>query len=179
MDVDINGTRRQVVLRRDGGAWVARIDGRDPLHVDLRRAGDGWSLLVGIAAADAAAGPVFRSYDVAVEHFRHGELIVYVDGQAFTGGLPQLQRYTARESSAVPAGPGGERPIVAPMPGRVVKVLVSAGEPVRARQPLVVVEAMKMENELRAPHAGTVTRVAVAAGSPVEAGQVLLVVTQA
>ena len=62
------------------------------------------------------------------------------------------------------------------MPGRVVKVLVTAGQAVEARQPLVIVEAMKMENELRAPRAGTVASVLVADGMPVEAGTVLVVV---
>jgi biotin carboxyl carrier protein len=65
--------------------------------------------------------------------------------------------------------------VVAPMPGRVVKVLVAPGESVAARQPLVVVEAMKMENELRAPGPGTVREVRVTDGDPVESGAVLVV----
>jgi len=67
--------------------------------------------------------------------------------------------------------------IVAPMPGRVVKVLVAPGDAVVARQGLVVVEAMKMENELRAPRAGTVADVRVREGAPVEANVVLVVIT--
>ncbi len=67
--------------------------------------------------------------------------------------------------------------IVAPMPGRVVKVLVKAGDAVEARQGLVVVEAMKMENELRAPGAGTVTEVKVTEGASVEANAVLVVIS--
>jgi len=65
--------------------------------------------------------------------------------------------------------------IVAPMPGRIVRVLVKPEEAVAARQPLVVVEAMKMENELRAPRAGTVAEVRVAEGASVEANTVLVV----
>ena len=60
------------------------------------------------------------------------------------------------------------------MPGRIVKVLVKAGETVAAHQGLVVVEAMKMENELRAPHAGRVTAVKVVDGTSVEAHAVLV-----
>jgi biotin carboxyl carrier protein len=67
------------------------------------------------------------------------------------------------------------RTIVAPMPGRIVKVLVKPGEAVQARQGLIVVEAMKMENELRAPRDGTVEDVRVAEGSSVEANAVLVV----
>ena len=60
------------------------------------------------------------------------------------------------------------------MPGRIVKVLVNAGDTVAAQQGLVVVEAMKMENELRAPRAGRVTRVNVVDGMSVEANAVLV-----
>jgi biotin carboxyl carrier protein len=61
------------------------------------------------------------------------------------------------------------------MPGRVVKMLVTPGEAVVARQGLVVVEAMKMENELRAPRAGTITEIKVREGASVEANVVLVV----
>jgi biotin carboxyl carrier protein len=63
------------------------------------------------------------------------------------------------------------------MPGRIVKVLVKPGEAVAARQGLVVVEAMKMENELRAPGPGTVTDVKVTEGASVEANAVLVVIS--
>jgi biotin carboxyl carrier protein len=62
------------------------------------------------------------------------------------------------------------------MPGRVVRVLVAPGDEVERRQPVVVVEAMKMENELRSPKAGRVKDVAVTAGTSVEAGRVLVVI---
>ncbi len=62
------------------------------------------------------------------------------------------------------------------MPGRVVRVLVAAGDDVERRQAVVVVEAMKMENELRSPKAGRVKDVAVTAGTSVEAGRVLVVI---
>ena len=62
-----------------------------------------------------------------------------------------------------------------PMAGRIVRVLVKPEEAVAARQPLVVVEAMKMENELRAPRAGTVAEVRVVEGASVEANTVLVV----
>jgi biotin carboxyl carrier protein len=62
------------------------------------------------------------------------------------------------------------------MPGKIVRILVKPGDSVLARQGLVVVEAMKMENELRAPKAGTVAEVRVTEGASVEAGAVLVVV---
>ena len=70
------------------------------------------------------------------------------------------------------------RAIKAPMPGRVVRVLVAVGERVAARQPLVVVEAMKMENELRAPRGGNVEEIHAAPGSAVETGAVLMTVRE-
>ena len=71
------------------------------------------------------------------------------------------------------AAAGGASRLTAPMPGKVVRVLVAPGDQVEARQPLVVVEAMKMENELGAPRAGTVSEVPVTEGMSVEAGRLL------
>lgn len=71
---------------------------------------------------------------------------------------------------------GGDRPVRAPMPGRIVKVLVEDGQEVAAGAGLIVLEAMKMQNELRAPRAGRVRQLAARAGQTVEAGQTLLVV---
>jgi biotin carboxyl carrier protein len=79
------------------------------------------------------------------------------------------------------AGPSGacgaaEQRITAPLPGRVVKVLVTVGAEVTARQDLVVIEAMKMENVLQAAHAGTVREVLVLDGTSVDAGRLLIII---
>ena len=66
--------------------------------------------------------------------------------------------------------------VIAPMPGRVVRLLVAVGDAVTVRQAVVVVEAMKMENELRAPRDGTVTQIAVQEGTAIETGAVLVVI---
>jgi acetyl/propionyl-CoA carboxylase alpha subunit len=73
-------------------------------------------------------------------------------------------------------GAEGPRSVKAPMPGRVVRVLVEAGEDVVEGQGVVVIEAMKMQNELKSPKAGRVTRVGVAVGDTVGSGDVLVVV---
>ena len=74
------------------------------------------------------------------------------------------------------SAPTGAASVKAPMPGRIVRVLVGVGDRVAARQPVVAVEAMKMENELRSPRDGVVTQVLVAPGAAVESGAVLIVV---
>ncbi|MDX2154665.1 MAG: biotin/lipoyl-containing protein [Bryobacteraceae bacterium] len=75
------------------------------------------------------------------------------------------------------SGPGeGRQTISAPMPGKIVRVLVTAAEPVEAGQRLLVVEAMKMQNEVKAPRAGVVAQVNVAEGATVAAGDVLVVI---
>jgi biotin carboxyl carrier protein len=84
-------------------------------------------------------------------------------------------RRIGAEASGAPGMSGASR-LTAPMPGKVVRVLVAPGDEVEARQTLVVVEAMKMENELTAPRAGTVTEVPVAEGMSIEAGRLLVAI---
>ena len=76
------------------------------------------------------------------------------------------------------AGDGGGQ-VTAPMPGKITRILVQPGDEVSAGQGVIVVEAMKMENELGAPSAGRVDNVPVAEGDPVDAGAVLVVIEQA
>ena len=168
-DIELNGTRRQVALRRAGDGWIAGIDGREVgvSVVEVGGGGGGWSMLVGTA-----------SYAITFDPAPGGELIVHVNGTAvpLTVNEPGPPRSRAKALRRGRRGEdSGSRAIVAPMPGRIVRVLVKPEEAVAARQPLVVVEAMKMENELRAPRAGTVAEVRVVEGASVEANTVLVV----
>jgi len=170
VDIELDGIRRRVVLRQADDGWIVAIDGRE-VGVSVVEAGGGggrWSMLVGTA-----------SYEVAFDAVPRGELIVQVNGVAVPLTVIEPGRLkpwakTARRGRRGDAG-SGPQAIVAPMPGRIVRVLVKPEEAVVARQPLVVVEAMKMENELRAPRAGTVAEVRVAEGTSVEANTVLVV----
>jgi biotin carboxyl carrier protein len=83
------------------------------------------------------------------------------------------RRRGAEEGSASGSGP---QRLSAPMPGKIARVLVKTGEVIRARQPLVVIEAMKMENELRAGRDGTVTEIHTREGASVDAGALLVVI---
>jgi biotin carboxyl carrier protein len=103
-----------------------------------------------------------------------GELLVTLDGRTVAASVNAGRgARTAHDGGGRAAG---EQAVVAPMPGRVVRVLVTPGDQVVARQSVVVVEAMKMENELRSPKAGRVKDVQVTAGASVEAGRILVVV---
>ena len=91
--------------------------------------------------------------------------------------LEVLDERRARRQLAVGgSGATGPQSIVAPMPGKIVRVLVKAGQPVKAGEGLIVIEAMKMENELRSARAGTVKEVSVREGAAVEGGAQLCVV---
>jgi len=124
-----------------------------------------------------------------------GAWSLIADGEArlieIDGTLPKLSlelshpdgepRQVIAEVARAGAGPGAERAaasgpssVRAPIPGKLVKVLVKAGDQVKAGQTLAVLEAMKMENELRALRDATVTAVHAAEGSAVETGQELL-----
>ena len=172
-EIDAGGRARAVDVAADGDALRVTIDGR-VWRASLVRAGARWSLLL----ADAARGPQApsRSYDVMLEPAGAGAWQVHVNGRVVAAGLrTSAQRLRGHLGRPGAAGAGDGR-VLAPMPGRVVKVLVTPGTAVEARQGVVVVEAMKMENELRAPRAGTVREVRVTEGASVEAQAVLVVI---
>jgi biotin carboxyl carrier protein len=81
-----------------------------------------------------------------------------------------------RAASASAGGETGPRPLKAPMPGRIIRVLVAVGETVTAGQGCVVIEAMKMQNELKAPRAGVVSKLSATPGDTVTPGTTLLVI---
>ena len=110
-----------------------------------------------------------RSYEARVEETPSG-LVVVLDGYRFEIEVRDPRRWT-RQSGAT--GAHGIQHLSAPMPGKVVRVLVAAGETVEAGQGLVVVEAMKMQNEIKAPRAGRILSVPASEGATVIAGEVL------
>jgi biotin carboxyl carrier protein len=162
-EVNTRTGRRTIEIGRTNREWEVTIDGRKT-PVDVTPTGNRWSLLF---------GP--RSYEVSVDRRSNGERIVHVNGRPVRVFIADPRAMLARRSGAGPAQDAGPRSITAPMPGRIVKVLVQAGDTVAAHQGLVVVEAMKMENEIRAPRAGRIVDVRVQDGVSVEGGSLLLV----
>jgi biotin carboxyl carrier protein len=173
VELEIGDRLRTVEIQRRAGGFHVSVDGRlrfiDAAHVTA----SSWSLLI-----RDADGQTSRSVEATVlPQNGNGGFEVHIDGFTIPvllkGGLGRR----TRDLNASAAGRGvGPQFILAPMPGRVLRVLVNAGDEIKARQGLVVVEAMKMENELRSPKAGRVKDVAVTPGTSVEAGRVLVVI---
>lgn len=168
-EVEVNGRTRSVSIERADGPdrFRVTVDGHTTF-VDVQRTGlFGLSLLFPDESHEGVRVSLAPGSTP-------GELLAYLGGRT----VPVLVngRRSGRGGADTSAGAHGEQKVTAPMPGRVVRVLVAAGDTVEARQPVVVVEAMKMENELRSPKAGQVKEVTVAAGAPVEAGRVLVVI---
>lgn len=168
-EIDVNGRVRTVSVEpvgaasATGGRFRVRIDGV-PHEVDSRPTD------LGLSIVRAHSG---RSLDVAITEQPGGELWVQLPNVTVPA-VVDARRYRRGGSGTVAAA--GELRVVAPMPGRVVRVLVKPGDDVEARQGLVVVEAMKMENEIRSLKAGRVKEVAVTPGQSVESGRLLVIV---
>ena len=168
-EIDISGRTRAVSIERvtGSGRFRVTVDGRAHV-VDAARIGEfGLSLIVDGQSAASREMSVVPAGGL-------GDLLITLDGRIVAASV------NARRTRRAPVDAGahaqGEQSVVAPMSGRVVRVLVAAGDEVAARQGVVVVEAMKMENELRSPKAGRVKEVTVTAGASVDTGRVLVVI---
>lgn len=160
LDATFEGRTVRVEVRGEAGRYQVTLDG-EPLEVDFQPAGrDFVSLIV-----DG------RSYEAGVVRQPDGYTVA-LRGATFDIELKDAARGEGALARPRAAGPTG---IKAPMPGRVVRVLVAAGEQVESGQALLVMEAMKMENELKAPRAGLVREVRVGERQAVETGALLLV----
>jgi biotin carboxyl carrier protein len=170
-DVSIGERVRRVVVQRAGEGWRVTLDGAAHDVHAARVSPGGLSLLFTTPGREGHT----RSVRAAVVPGRaSGDLDVYINGHHVPVGLREGGG-PRRESGAADTR-GGPQRLLAPMPGRVLRVLVAPGDVVTARQGLLVVEAMKMENELRATRDGRVVAVSVVEGQSVDAGAVLAVV---
>ena len=160
--VQLNDVRKSVSLDADGIRYEA-----DPVaHAEL-------SEIEGSPVRMVKIGT--NVYRVVVQKRQgRGKYTLWVDGYRFDAESLDERTRSIRDLSAATAGPTGPAPILAPMPGLIVRVSVQPGDRVEAGQGVVVMEAMKMENELRATAAGTVRSVEVAAGTAVEKGALLV-----
>jgi biotin carboxyl carrier protein len=170
-EMEIGNRVRTVEIQRRSDGYHVSVDGRLRIVDAARVAEDGWSLLL-----REPDGSAIKSVEASVRSERgNGGFDVHIDGfdipVQLKGGLGRR----TRDVSGAGKGVGPQR-VVAPMPGKVTRVLVKPGDDVKPRQCLGVVEAMKMENELRAAREGRVREVLVAPGQSVDAGAPLVIV---
>jgi biotin carboxyl carrier protein len=171
--LEIADRLRTVEVVRERHGYKVTIDGQ-PRQVEAVRVGpDAWSLLV----RDESAATSRSVEAVVLSQPGNGTLDVHIDGYSIPVHLRNgLGRRTRDLGGGGAVGPAGPLRVLAPMPGKVVRLLVKPGDEVKNRQGLVVVEAMKMENELRAARAGRIREVLVREGQSVDAGTALVVV---
>jgi biotin carboxyl carrier protein len=160
-DVTIDGKNYRLDLNRADGRWTCRLDGRD-LEVDAMLARpDVLSLRIGNMA-----------YEVKSERVA-GDSQLWVGSTRFAADVRDPRSLRGRSRAGDDLGP---RKITAPMPGKVVRLLVREGDGVEPGAGVAVVEAMKMQNEIKSPKKGTVQKILVNEGATVNAGDVLAIV---
>ncbi len=160
-DVNIDGKNYRLELKHADGRWECWLDGRD-MEIDAilaRR--DVLSIIIG-----------GKAYEIKRER-------TAVDMHLWVGSVryaAQLRDPRSLRSRGITDDGKGPRKLLAPMPGKIVRVLVKESAEVEAGQGVVVVEAMKMQNEIKSPKKGVVRRLIAAEGANVNAGDVLAVV---
>ena len=158
-DEDVKVTVREVGVAR----YAVTIDGQEHL-VDAHQVQSSlWSVLYGSA-----------SFEVDVQGKKDDEFEVLIAGDCYKFTLMNEQRKSLMRAGG--KGAAGKAMVTSPMPGKVVKLLVGEGEEVQADQGVIVVEAMKMENELKSAVAGKVKEIFVKEGEIVESGAKLVLV---
>jgi len=143
---------------------VVLLDG-EPVEVDMVRSGvpELYSVLFGGGSYEML---------VAADRFNY---TVNMRGEQFQVQVEDERARRLNRGRRLPTLPDGELAVTAPIPGLVVKLLVAVGESIEEGQPLVILEAMKMENELRSMRSGVIKEIVVAPGQRVEQNAVLLI----
>lgn len=158
----VNGVRFEVEIERDGSLTV----NGERREFDFRPFGD--SSLYSVITDNI-------SHDLLVEE-RDGQYEVLMTGHLFTVDVQDERAQLLATRRAGPQVDSGEISIKAPMPGLVVAVPVQEGQDVSAGQTVIVLESMKMQNELKSPRDGVVQRISVAEGQSVEQNKVLVTI---
>lgn len=160
-DITIDGKNYRLDLNQVEGRWLCRLDGRE-IEVDAVLARpDVLSLRIGN-----------KAYEVKCERVG-SDLHLWVGSARFAVEVRDPRSLRARVRAVDERGP---KKLTAPMPGKVVRILVSPGAEVEAGAGVLVVEAMKMQNEVKSPKKGTIQKILVAEGAAVNAGDVLAIV---
>ena len=160
----VGGKRKHVVdLERKGEVSTISLDGK-PVDADaVQIAPNAISVMLG-----------GQSFEIHVSRSADGTLKLQCGPHEFSAEIIDPRAWRGRKHGPVEVE--GRQEILAPMPGKVVRLLVAVGATVEAGQGVLVVEAMKMQNEIRSPKSGKVERLLVKEGQSVNAGQALCVV---
>jgi biotin carboxyl carrier protein len=151
---NVNGTVHRLTVEKKDGVYLIR-DGDRQYTADVQRAADGeLTILIG---GRTYAALIAQDKDRRIVHVGGRVHVVREPDEEASGGIEGAEK-----------SPDGGLKIRPPMPGKVIKVQVSVGESVRKNQTLVIVEAMKMENEIRSAIEGVVRKIHVAAGDLVD-----------
>jgi len=160
-EVSIDGRTYRLDLEQVEGRWLCRLDGRE-IEVDAVLARPNvLSLRIGNQA-----------YEVKCERVA-SDVHIWVGSRRFA---PEVRDPRSLRSRVRDIDEHGPRKLTAPMPGKVVRILLAQGAEVEAGTGVLVVEAMKMQNEVKSPKKGTIQRILVAEGAAVNAGDVLAIV---
>jgi len=161
----VSGSQMDVEIRAQGGRIAAVIDGRK-YELDVQRANGGHYLLLHEG----------RVFDCHVEgHLESGSTVEVTVG-ATPHAVTLLDPKRLRGASGSGAHGDGAARIVAPMPGKIVRLLVETGQEVEVGSGVIVVEAMKMQNEMKSPKSGRVVSINVTVGATVNSGDLLAVI---
>ncbi len=161
-DVTIDGKDFRLELERKESGWQCRLDGRNiEMNAVLARR-DVLSILI-----DGKAYEIKREHTATDTH-------LWVGSVRYLAELRDPRSLRGRKGAG--ADDKGPKKILAPMPGKVVRMLVDQGQPVEAGQSILVVEAMKMQNEIKSPKKGMLQKIVAIEGGNVNAGDVLAIV---
>ena len=161
----------KLILHQESGEQTIEIAAAAPLY--RFRVDDAAERTANVETAEPSVFSVLldgRTYDARVEETPAGALIVVIDGYRFEIEVRDPRRWSRKDAAR---GGEGVQTVAAPMPGKVVRVLVAQGDEVEAGQGLLVVEAMKMQNEMKAARAGRILSLTAKEGATVAAGEVL------
>ncbi len=161
-EILIDGKAHKLELEREGNAWSCQLDGEAVQADAVVTKHDVVSIIIGGTHYE-----VKRERTAADTHY-------WVKNSRFAVEIRDPRSLRSRKASA--ASGEGPQKLLAPMPGKVVRIILPAGSEVEAGQGVLVVEAMKMQNELKSVKKGTVKQVMVAEGASVSAGEVLAIV---
>jgi biotin carboxyl carrier protein len=160
-DVTIDGKNYRLELTQVNGHWSCRLNGAE-VEVD--------AVLARPSVLSLRIGN--RAYEIKSERVA-SDFYLWVRSRRFAVEVRDPRSLRGRTRAADDHGP---RKITAPMPGKIVRVMLREGAAVEAGQGIAVVEAMKMQNEIKSPKKGTVAKILVNEGTAVNAGDVLAIV---